>query len=137
MPLVAGPVADCEDAMAISLNRHFYQLQLQHENYEKEIKKLKEEIKSHLDQLEFQHKNYENRILELHNELKDQIAFKNTYRELYKDNYRDYYCLKNSNGDMYKYLFNVTAIFATVEEANFVAKHITDPGYRVDIYTGK
>lgn len=51
------------------------------------------------------------------------------------DNKSDYYCLKNDKGEVYKHLFNTVAIFATLEEAEFAAKHISDPGYKACKYT--
>jgi chaperonin cofactor prefoldin len=99
-----------EDSISDS-SRHFYQLQLQHENYEK-------------------------RIEELERDLETAVFFKEIYREGVLKS-KTFYCLKNSNGELYKYLFNVTAIFATWEEASFVSKHITDAGYEVQVYTGE
>ena len=107
------------------------------------ITELREDVQSGFDknnyQLQFQHKNYEKRILELEDELKDQKILTKSYSDIVINNSinKDYYCLVNSKGEMYKYLFNVTAIFATFEEASFVASHITDSGYRVEIYTGE
>lgn len=49
--------------------------------------------------------------------------------------HKDYYCLKNSKGQMYRHLFNTVAIFATLEEAEFAAKHISDPGFEASIYS--
>lgn len=51
------------------------------------------------------------------------------------DNKSDYYCLKNDKGEVYKHLFNTVAIFATLEEAEFAAKHISDPGFEASVYT--
>lgn len=49
--------------------------------------------------------------------------------------HKDYYCLKDSKGQMYRHLFNTVAIFATLEEAEFAAKHISDPGFEASVYT--
>ena len=104
------------------------------------ITELREDIQSGFDknnyQLQFQQDNYEKRIKELEEELESEVMLKKIYRDGVLKN-RIYYCLKNKNGELYKYLFNVTAIFATWEEASFVAKHITDAGYEVQMYTGE
>ena len=47
----------------------------------------------------------------------------------------EYYCLKNSKGQMYRHLFNTVAIFSTREEAEFAAKYISDPGFEASIYS--
>jgi chaperonin cofactor prefoldin len=104
------------------------------------ITELREDVQSDFNknnyQLKFQHDNYEKRIEELKRELEAEVMLKEIYRDGVLKN-RIYYCLKNKNGECYKYLFNVTAIFATWEEASFVSKHITDPGYEVQMYTGE
>lgn len=104
------------------------------------ITELKEDIISGFDknnyQLQVQHNNYEKRIEELKRDLEAEVMLKEIYREGVLKS-KIFYCLKNSNGELYKYLFNVTAIFATWEEASFVAKHITDAGYEVQMYTGE
>lgn len=104
------------------------------------ITELREDALSSFDknnyQLQIQHNNYEKRIEELERNLEAEVMLKEIYRDGVLKN-RIYYCLKNSNGELYKYLFNVTAIFATWEEASFVSKHITDTGYEVQMYTGE
>ena len=104
------------------------------------ITELREDVQSGFDknnyQLQFQHENYEKRIEELERDLEDAVFFKEIYREGVLKS-KTFYCLKNSNGELYKYLFNVTAIFATWHQADFVAKHITDTGYNVEVYTGE
>lgn len=92
-----------------AVNKFEYQLQMQHENYEKIIKVLKEN-------------------LEYQSELKQ------IYREDLRKN-GEYYCLKNSDGQIYRHLFNTVAIFATLEEAEFAAKHISNTGFEASVYT--